>query len=205
MQTDLRGNKVVPVAVLKDETETKEAFECLKEGGLNAVEITYRTPYAGKAIAYGRKYYPDMFVGAGTVINVKQCKDAVASGAQFIVGPGFSEKVAKYCKKANVPYIPGVITPTEIMAARNLGVSVMKFFPYSTFGALETVRAYQGPFADVSFMLTNGIDGDNFAELLKEKNVVAVGGSWMLKGSKEEKTAKIKRIADALKKEKINE
>lgn len=202
MQTDLQGNKVVPVAVLKDEAETEEAFECLKEGGLNAVEITYRTPYAGKAIAYGRKNYPDMFVGAGTVVNEEQCKDAIDSGARFIVGPGFSERVANYCKKANVPYIPGVITPTEIMAAQALGISVMKFFPYSTFGALETVRAYQGPFADVSFMLTNGIDGENFATLLKEKNVVAVGGSWMLKGTKEEKTAKIKHIADVLNEEK---
>lgn len=192
-------NKVVPVAVLNGKEETEETLSCLLQGGINAIEITYRTAYAGEAIEYASKNYPQILTGAGTVTTKQQAKDAIKKGAKFIVGPGFSCKVAKVCKKAGVLYVPGVVTPTEIMAAKDMGLKLLKFFPFSNFGGEKTVKALAGPFPDVKFMITGGIDGSNFTEFLKIKNVVSIGGSWMLKGNKQEKLAKISEITEKLK------
>lgn len=187
--------KVVPVAVLHNLDETKEALDLLREGGLPVIEITFRTEHARDAIAYACDNYPDILTGAGTVINAEQCEDAIAAGAKFIVGPGFSREVADVCAKHDVLYIPGVITPTEVMMAIECGLDLLKFFPFSCFGGLATVNALAGPFPQVKFMLTNGVSGENCAELLANPHVVAVGGSWMLKGTREEKLAKIKVAA----------
>ncbi len=192
-------NKVVPVAVLNGLEETKETLSVLSSGGIGAIEITYRTAYAGEAIKYASENYPDILTGAGTVTTKEQAKDAIKNGAKFIVGPGFSSKVAKVCKKKGVLYIPGVVTPSEIIMAKDMGLNVLKFFPFSNFGGEKTVKALGGPFPDVKFMLTGGIDGSNFTEFLKLKNVVSIGGSWMLKGSAEEKSAKIAEIVEKLK------
>ena len=137
-------------------------------------------------------------VGAGTIISKKQCKNALKAGAKFIVGPGFSKEVAKVCKRAKILYIPGVVTPSEVQQAVNCGLNVLKFFPFSTFGEIATVKAFAGPFPNVKFMLTNGITGENFAELLNNSNVVAVGGSWMLKGTREEKIDKMKKVVEKI-------
>lgn len=188
--------KVVPVATLNNQEETEELLFCLREGGLPVIEITYRTAYAREAIEYAVKNYPDVMTGAGTIINAAQCKDAIEAGAKFIVGPGFSEEVAACCKEADVLYIPGVVTPTEVMMAVNCGLTLVKFFPFSVFGGLAAVDALAGPFPSVEFMLTNGVTGENVKELLSHKKVKAVGGSWLIKGTKEEKIAKIRAVAE---------
>lgn len=188
--------KVVPVATLYNQEEAKEILSCLWESGLKVVEITFRTDYACEAIKYAVEKYSDILTGAGTIINKKQCKKAIKAGAKFIVGPGFSKEVAKVCKRAKILYIPGVVTPSEVQQAVNCGLTILKFFPYSTFGGLNTVKALAGPFPKVKFMLTNGITAENFAELLKDERVLAVGGSWMLKGSREEKIEKMKTIME---------
>ena len=190
--------KVVPVATLRNQEETEDILSCLQESGLKVVEITFRTEYASNAIAYAIKHYPQILVGAGTIINKKQCKKAIKAGAKFIVGPGFSKEVAKVCKRANILYVPGVVTPSEVQQAVNCGLNVLKFFPFSTFGGLATVNALVGPFPNVKFMLTNGITGENFVELLNNSNVIAVGGSWMLKGTREEKLEKMTKIVEKL-------
>ena len=189
-------NKVVPVATLSNQSETEEILSCLSESGLNVIEITCRTDYAFDAIKYAVENYPSILVGAGTVYNKKQCKKAIKVGAKFIVGPGFNRQVAKLCKRLKVLYIPGVVTPTEVLQAVNCGLNLLKFFPYSTFGKLDTVNALAGPFPNVRFMLTNGINADNFSELLKNPHVVSVGGSWMLKGTHEEKIFKMKQVVE---------
>lgn len=199
MINEFLKNKVVPVAVLNDREQTEETLFCLKEGGINVVEITYRTAFAGEAIRYACEKYPDILTGAGTITNKKQCLDAIKNGAKFIVGPGFSKEVAKVCNKKGVLYVPGVITPSEIMAAKEMGLTLLKFFPFSVFGGIEAVKALKGPFPDVKFMLTGGLNGKNFTEVFSESNVFAVGGSWMIKGSKEEKQAKIAEIKEKLK------
>lgn len=205
MLLDLGENKLVPVAVLNDEAETEETLSCLREGGIRAIEITYRTAYASEAIAYAAERYPDILTGAGTVTTEEQCESALKAGAKFIVGPGFSEAVARRCKKEDVLYIPGVVTPTEIMAAKDAGLTLLKLFPFSVFGGLKAVKAYQGPFPEIRFMLTGGVDASNFVECLRQKNVVAIGGSWMLKGTREEKLAMVKEAVEILTKEKNHE
>lgn len=187
--------RIVPVATLNNLEETEETLTLLREGNLKVIEITFRTAYAADAISYGVKNFPDILIGAGTVINAMQCEAAIDAGAKFVVGPGFSSEVARVCRERDVLYIPGVITPTEVMMAVNEGLTFLKFFPFSTFGGLDTVNALAGPFPQVKFMLTNGITGENCGEYLKNPHVVAVGGSWMLKGSKEEKFEKIKKAA----------
>ncbi len=187
--------KVVPVATLNNLEETESTLSLLREGGLPVIEITFRTDYAADAIRYGVENYPDILIGAGTVINRKQCEDAIDAGAKFIVGPGFSDEVCDVCLERDVLYLPGVVTPTEAMMAVNRGLNTVKFFPFSTFGGLNTVNALAGPFPKLRFMLTNGENADNCEDLLKNPHVAAVGGSWMLKGTREEKLEKIKKAA----------
>ena len=125
----LEDFKVIPVVVLNNEEEVKLQLEALRKGNLPISEITFRTEYAPKGIEYAIKNYPDILVGAGTVINKKQCELAIKLGCKFIVSPGLSKSVAKVCKEHNIPYIPGCVTPTEIMEALELGINVIKFFP----------------------------------------------------------------------------
>lgn len=140
------NNKVVPVVVLKNVEDTLPTLQAMQRGGINVAEITFRTDCAADAIKLGRKELPDMFIGAGTVINGEQCERAIACGAQFIVGPGLSEEVADVCKKHDVPYLPGCVTPTEIMKALSLGYNIIKFFPAGVFGGLKALKALSGSF-----------------------------------------------------------
>ena len=126
--------KYVPVVVIKELSETDKILTALKGVGINCAEITFRTACAAEAIEYACKNYPDMSIGAGTVINAEQCEAALAAGAQFIVSPGLSVAVAKICKERNIPYYPGCVTPTEIMQALELGINVVKFFPANIYG-----------------------------------------------------------------------
>ena len=131
--------KFIPVVVIKELGETDKILTALKENGINCAEITFRTECAAEAIALACKNFPDMSIGAGTVINAKQCEDALAAGAQFIVSPGLSTDVAKICNERNIPYYPGCVTPTEIMQALELGITTVKFFPANVYGGLSAL------------------------------------------------------------------
>lgn len=172
--------KLIPVVVIKEIGETENILSALIKNGINCAEITFRTACAADAIALARKKFPDMNVGAGTVINAAQCKAALRAGAQFIVSPGFSDEVAKICRKKGVTYYPGCVTPTEIMKALKAGLSIIKFFPASVYGGLKAMKALSGPFPQIKFIPTGGVNRDNLEEYLAWDKIYAVGGSFMV-------------------------
>ena len=174
--------QVIPVVVINDEKETIEILSKLREGGINCAEITFRTACAKEAIAIGTKAFEDMNIGAGTVINAEQAKSAVQAGAKFIVSPGVSDEVARYCIDEKIPYYPGCVTPTEIMRALSYGLNVVKFFPAGVYGGLKAMKALSAPFPQVRFIPTGGVDLSNLKEYLDFDKVYAVGGSFMMKG-----------------------
>lgn len=174
--------QVIPVVVINDEKETIEILSKLREGGINCAEITFRTACAKEAIAIGTKAFEDMNIGAGTVINAEQAKSAVQAGAKFIVSPGFSDEVARYCTDEKIPYYPGCVTPTEIMRALSYGLNVVKFFPAGVYGGLKAMKALSAPFPQVRFIPTGGVELSNLKEYLDFDKVYAVGGSFMMKG-----------------------
>ena len=178
--------KYVPVVVIKELSETDKILTALKNNGINTAEITFRTACAAEAIAYACKNYPDMSIGAGTVINAEQCEAALAAGAQFIVSPGLSTSVAKICIERNIPYYPGCVTPTEIMAALELGITTVKFFPANVYGGLKALKALAAPFPQVKFVPTGGVDRGNLDEFLAFEKVAAVGGSFFVKEAMEQ-------------------
>lgn len=174
--------QVIPVVVINDEKETIQILSKLREGGINCAEITFRTACAKDAIAIGTKAFEDMNIGAGTVINAEQAKSAVQAGAKFIVSPGFSDEVARYCTDEKIPYYPGCVTPTEIMRALSYGLNVVKFFPAGVYGGLKAMKALSAPFPQIRFIPTGGVDLSNLKEYLDFDKVYAVGGSFMMKG-----------------------
>ena len=175
-------DKVIPVVVIKDVNDAIPTLKALRDGGVNCAEITFRTACAAEAIQMGVKEFPDMNIGAGTVINLAQAKKAVEAGAKFLVSPGLSIKVAKFAKKKGIAYYPGCVTPTEIMQAIELGIDVVKFFPANIYGGLKALKALSGPFPQIKFIPTGGVDLSNLEEFLAFDKVYAVGGSFMMKG-----------------------
>ena len=183
MKTDfLNEIRVVPVVVIKELDDTVPTLSALCEGGLPVAEITFRTACAAEAIALGVKEFPEMHIGAGTVINAEQAQKAIDAGAQFIVSPGLSAEVAEVCKNAEIPYFPGCATPTEIMQAISLGITTVKFFPANVYGGLSAIKALSAPFPQVKFLPTGGVDMNNIKDFLAFDKIVAVGGSFMMKG-----------------------
>jgi 2-dehydro-3-deoxyphosphogluconate aldolase/(4S)-4-hydroxy-2-oxoglutarate aldolase len=182
---NLKGEKKmdrkIPVVVIKEMSETDKILTALKNDGINCAEITFRTACAAEAIAYAVKNYPDMNIGAGTVINAEQCEKALAAGAKFIVSPGLSVAVAEICNKNNIPYYPGCVTPTEIMQALELGITTVKFFPANVYGGLKAMKALAGPFPQIKFIPTGGVDATNLDEYLAWEKIAAVGGSFYVK------------------------
>jgi 2-dehydro-3-deoxyphosphogluconate aldolase/(4S)-4-hydroxy-2-oxoglutarate aldolase len=177
--------KYVPVVVIKELKETDKILTALKGVGINTAEITFRTACAAEAIEYACKNYPEMSIGAGTVINAQQCEAALKAGAQFIVSPGLSVSVAKICIERNIPYYPGCVTPTEIMQALELGITTVKFFPANVYGGLKAMKALAGPFPQIKFIPTGGIDASNLDEYLAWDKIFAVGGSFYVKDALE--------------------
>ena len=173
--------KFVPVVVIKELSETDKILTALKHNGINCAEITFRTACAAEAIAYAVKNYPDMEIGAGTVINAQQCRQALEAGATFIVSPGLSPAVAEVCKENNIPYYPGCVTPTEIMAALELGITTVKFFPANVYGGLKALKALAAPFPQIKFIPTGGVDRSNIDEFLAFDKIAAIGGSFFVK------------------------
>ena len=174
--------KVVPVVVIKNIEDTLPTMQALVDGDLPVAEITFRTACAEEAIKLATKNFPDMYIGAGTIINLAQCKKAINAGAKFIVSPGLSKEVAIYCKKKGIAYYPGCVTPTEIMQAISLGIEVVKFFPANVYGGLKAIKALAGPFTQIKFLPTGGVSEENLKEFLDYDKIFAVGGSWMMKG-----------------------
>lgn len=189
-------DKVIPVVVIKDVNDTIPTLKALKDGGINCAEITFRTACAAEAISIGVKEFPDMNIGAGTIINLEQAKKAVESGAKFLVSPGLSEAVAVYAKENNIPYYPGCVTPTEIMKALELGIDIVKFFPANVYGGLKALKALAGPFPQIKFIPTGGVDLTNLDEFLAFEKIYAVGGSFMMKGDIVENCKQINAIVN---------
>ena len=195
-------DKVIPVVVISDLEDTEKTLGSLRMGGINCAEITFRTPCAAEAIRLGLELYPDMNIGAGTVINAVQCRAALDAGAKFIVSPGFSDEVAAICRWENVSYYPGCVTPTEIMHAIDEGLEVVKFFPAGIYGGLAAIKALAAPFPQVKFIPTGGVSLSNLAEFLSCDRVFAVGGSFMMKGDITENCKEIVKICGSLHSEK---
>lgn len=173
--------KLVPVVVLEDAKDALPLAKALIDGGLPVAEVTFRTAAAEDSIRAISEAYPEMLVGAGTVTNLEQAKTAVAAGAKFLVTPGFSDEVTRYAVENDIPIFPGTCTPTEVMRAMSYGLKVVKFFPASQYGGLNTIKALAGPFPAMRFMPTGGINAGNVKEYLADKHIIACGGSWMVK------------------------
>lgn len=170
---------VVPVVVLDNAADAVPTANALKAGGVDVMEITFRTEAAADAIAAVAQNCPDVLVGAGTIINLEQCKKAVSMGARFIVSPGFNEEVVRWCLERDIAIVPGCVTPTEITAALKMGLRVLKFFPANVYGGLSAMKALSGPFGQLKFIPTGGVNGQNIGEYVAAPFIHAVGGSWV--------------------------
>ena len=175
----IREAAIVPVVVLDDAKDAVATAMALLAGGVDVMEITFRTAAAADSIKAVAENCPDMLVGAGTVITLEQCKKAVKCGAKFIVSPGFDEEVVRWCVENGVAVTPGCVTPSEIMAAMKLGLKVVKFFPAGVYGGLSAMKALSGPFGGIKFIPTGGVNGQNIGEFIAAPFIHAVGGSWV--------------------------
>lgn len=173
---------IVPVVVLNEVKDAVPLAQALINGGLPCAEVTFRTDAAQQSIAEISKKFPQMFVGAGTVLTTEQVDRAVDAGAKFIVSPGFNPKVVEYCIKKGYPITPGIMTPTELEMALEFGLDVVKFFPAENAGGLKMIKAMAAPYTKMKFMPTGGINPQNVREYLQCDKILACGGSWMVKG-----------------------
>lgn len=178
----IAGFGVVPVVVLEDVKDAAPLAKALVEGGLPCAEVTFRTAAAEESIRVMTTEYPDMFVGAGTVLTIEQVDRAVAAGAKFIVSPGFDPEIVDYCLEKEIPVFPGCITPSEVAQAVKRGLKVVKFFPAEQFGGVATIKAMAAPYVGLKFMPTGGVSAKNLESYLSCDKIVACGGSWMVKG-----------------------
>ena len=196
MMQQLKKIGIVPVVVLNDAKDALPLGEKLMECGLPCAEVTFRTAAAEESIRKMAKAYPDMIIGAGTVLTCEQADRAIDAGAKFIVSPGFNPKVTEYVLKKGVPMTPGVCTPTEIEAAMEFGLDVLKFFPAEPSGGLKMIKALAAPYVGLNFMPTGGINAANVRDYLAYDRIVACGGSWMVAGNlvKEGKFDEIGRL-----------
>ena len=170
---------IVPVVVLEDAKDAVPTAKAMVAGGIDVMEITFRTAAAADSIKAVAAEVPDMLVGAGTVVNLEQCKLAVACGAKFIVSPGYDEEVVSWCCDNGIAVCPGCVTPTEIMMALKHGLKVLKFFPANVYGGLGAIKALAGPFGGVKFIPTGGVNLQNVGEFIADPHIHAVGGSWV--------------------------
>ena len=175
----LHRTGIVPVAVIENADNAVPAAQALLAGGIDVMEITFRTAQAPEAILRVANSCSDMVVGAGTVTTIEQCRQAVELGAKFIVSPGFNRRVVEWCCEQGIPVTPGCVTPTEIMMALEMGINVVKFFPANIYGGISAMKALSAPFGGVKFIPTGGVNTQNISEYMREPFVHAVGGSWI--------------------------
>lgn len=173
---------VVPVVVLDDAEDAAPLAEALVKGGLPCAEVTFRTEAAEESIRIMSEKYPEMLVGAGTVLTTEQVDRAVAAGAKFIVSPGFDPEIVDYCMEKNIPVFPGCVSPSEVAQAVKRGLKVVKFFPAEQAGGLAMLKAMAAPYTMLKFMPTGGINTKNLKEYLGFSKILCCGGSWMVKG-----------------------
>ncbi|MDR3285004.1 MAG: bifunctional 4-hydroxy-2-oxoglutarate aldolase/2-dehydro-3-deoxy-phosphogluconate aldolase [Treponema sp.] len=185
--TQMRDIGIIPVVKLDDPKHAVPLARALKDGGIPAAEITFRTSAAEESIKAVVKAEPDMLVGAGTVTSISQAKTAIAAGAKFIVCPGFNAELVDFCIEQKIPVFPGITGPSDIMAGISKGLKTLKFFPAEQSGGVAMLNAFAGPFPDISFIPTGGVNEANIGNYAKLKNVAACGGSWMLKADLIEK------------------
>lgn len=173
---------VVPVVVLDDADDAAPLAEALIKGGLPCAEVTFRTEAAEESIRIMSEKYPEMLVGAGTVLTTEQVDRAVVAGAKFIVSPGFDPEIVDYCMEKNIPVFPGCVSPSEVAQAVKRGLKVVKFFPAEQAGGLAMLKAMAAPYTMLKFMPTGGINTKNLKEYLGFSKILCCGGSWMVKG-----------------------
>ena len=172
---------LIPVIKITDVSKAVPLARALCNGGLPAAEITFRTACAAEAIAAITKEFPDMLVGAGTVLNAEQADRAVAAGAKFIVSPGLNPNTVRHCQKIGVPILPGCANPSDIEAAIELGLDTVKFFPAEAAGGIDMIKAMSAPYGNIKFMPTGGINANNLMDYLSFDKILACGGSFMVK------------------------
>lgn len=198
---------IVPVVVLQDAAKAEPLAEALCKGGLACAEVTFRTDAAEESIRIMSEKFPEMLVGAGTVLTIEQADRAVKAGAKFIVSPGLNPEVVKWCQAHEVPVIPGIVTPTEMEQAIGLGLTMVKFFPAEPAGGLPMIKAMAAPYTGMRFMPTGGINAANLEEYLSCDKILCCGGSWMVKGDLvkagafdkiRELTAEARKLADSI-------
>ena len=196
---------IIPVVVLDDPKDAAELGKALCENGLPCAEVTFRTAAAEETIRVMSKEFPDMLVGAGTVLTKEQVDRAINAGAKFIVSPGLNPKIVQYCLDRSIPITPGTQTPSEMEQALELGLKVVKFFPAEPAGGLAMIKAVAAPYVDLKFMPTGGINAKNVRDYLGYNKIIACGGSWMVKkdlitGGKWDELGKlVKEAADIVK------
>ena len=170
---------LVPVVAIENAKDAIPTANAMVAGGVDVMEITFRTAAAPDAIRAVAENCPDMLVGAGTIITLEQCKKAVENGAKFIVSPGFNQEVVAWCVANDIAVCPGCVTPTEIMAAMMEGLKVVKFFPANVYGGLNAMKNLSAPFGGIKFIPTGGVNAQNIGEYITAPFVYAVGGSWV--------------------------
>lgn len=201
-----REISVVPVVVLNDSKDAKPLAKALVDGGLPCAEVTFRTKAAKESIRLMKEEYPDMLVGAGTVLTTAMVDEAIEAGAEFIVTPGLNEDVVKYCIEKSIHVTPGCMDTYAIEKAMSLGLSTIKFFPAEAAGGVKMIKALSGPYRNLLFMPTGGINEKNIADYLELPQVIACGGSWMVPSKKidagefDEITSIVKEAVETVKK-----
>ena len=204
MNEALRSGGILPVVAIDKIEYAVPLATAIVEAGLPGMEITFRTECAADAIRAIRKAFPDLLIGAGTILSRALANEALAAGADFLVTPGFNPKVVTYAIEKNVPVYPGVTTPAEIEEAMEMGLEVLKFFPAEMSGGIAKLKILAGPYKNIKFIPTGGIDEKNFKDYLALDNVVAVGGSFMIAkkamttGNFEAVKAELDRIIDVM-------
>ena len=173
---------IVPVVVLNDAKDAAPLAKALCDGGLPCAEVTFRTDAAEESIRIMAEQFPNMLVGAGTVLTTDQVDRAVAAGAKFIVSPGLNPKIVRYCVEKNIPITPGTTNPSDIEQAIECGLEVVKFFPAEPAGGINMIKAMAAPYVGLKFMPTSGINAGNLTEYLSCDKILCCGGSWMVKG-----------------------
>lgn len=191
---------VLPLITVNDPDDALRIGEAFLKGGLPAAEVTFRTAAAEKSIAALTKEMPEIFVGAGTVLTTEQADRAAGAGAKFAVSPGLNPKVVSHCLKTGLPIAPGICTPTDIEAAMELGLNVLKFFPAEAMGGLKTLKAVSAPYGNIIFIPTGGVNAENLPEYLRFKKVLACGGTWiapndLIEAKKYDEIARLARAA----------
>ena len=176
----IKNTGIIPVVKLENAKDAASLAKALMDGGLPCAEITFRSAAAAESIRNIVKAYPDMLVGAGTVLTLEQLDKAISAGAKFIVSPGFNPEIVKACIQKNIPVYPGCSSPTDIEWAMSLGLTTVKFFPAENIGGIAAIKAMSGPYGDLTFIPTGGISAKNINDYLNFPKVIACGGSWMV-------------------------